>query len=124
MRAPLFDHDLDLVIVAPDGSLAAGCVCWMDTANHIGLFEPLGTRPEHRRRGLATALALEGMRRLRTRGATRVQVEAIDPGRGRDGIPPEFTAARAVYTRVGFRPLRRVFCFYKPFQVAPSRAVE
>ena len=39
-----------------------------DEANRRGIFEPVVTHPDHRRRGLARALMLEGMRRARALG--------------------------------------------------------
>jgi GNAT superfamily N-acetyltransferase len=109
MRMPGYDRELDLVIVAPDGALAAGCLCWLDTRNQVGLFEPVGTRPAYRRRGLASALMVEGLRRLAARGATAALVTAVHPGEhGESNLPPD-SAGRFVYERVGFRPLRRVY---------------
>ena len=116
MRTPGYDPQLDLMIVAPDGTPAAGCICWMDDVNKVGAFEPVGTRPAFRRRGLATALMLGGLRRLKSRGAVGALVGGIHPGDGRDKIPPEFTAARFVYQSVGFRPIRRVFRYFKRCQ--------
>jgi GNAT superfamily N-acetyltransferase len=109
---PGYDQELDLVIVAPDGTLAAGCLCWLDARNQVGLFEPVGTRPAYRRRGLASALMAEGLRRLAARGATAALVTAVHPGAHDDGanLPPD-SAGRFVYERAGFRPLRRVYLY-------------
>jgi hypothetical protein len=42
MRTPGYERDLDLVAAAPDGRFGAYCVCWMDPANGVGEFEPVG----------------------------------------------------------------------------------
>ncbi len=89
--APSFRRDLDLVAEAPDGTLAAyAAVCW-DDANRTGIFEPVCTHPDHRRRGLAGALMREGMRRARDAGAVWITVEtgSMDP-------------ANALYDSLGF----------------------
>lgn len=115
MRAPAYDPHLDLVIVAPDGVLAAGCICWLDSVNHVGLFEPVGTRPAYRRRGLATALMLEGLRRLRAQGTTTALVTTLSPGDGDCQVPAEFTASRFIYEAVGFHLLRRVYRYHRDY---------
>ena len=75
ISAPDYIPELDLVVVAPDGNLAAFCVCQIfpdDSPRAGGLKEgwtdPLGTHPAYQRLGLATALLLTGMRLLRARG--------------------------------------------------------
>jgi ribosomal protein S18 acetylase RimI-like enzyme len=67
-RTPGYDPGLDLIVEATDGVIAACCICWLDEENGIGLFEPVGTRLAYRRRGIARAIVLEGLRRLRERG--------------------------------------------------------
>ena len=72
--APLYDSELDLVVENPEGGFASCCICWMDAVNGIGHFEPVGTRELYRRQGLARAMILEGLRRLRAHGAHTVNM--------------------------------------------------
>jgi GNAT superfamily N-acetyltransferase len=59
--------------------------------NRLGIFEPVCTHPDHRRRGLARSLMREGILRLRSMGA----VEAIvDTG--------DMEPANALYDSLGF----------------------
>lgn len=67
--APTYRRDLDLVAIAEDGAVAAFATVWYDDVTRFGYFEPVGTMPEHQRKGLATSLLYEGMRRLKERGA-------------------------------------------------------
>lgn len=75
ISAPDYIPELDLVAVAPDGGLAAFCVCQIfpdDSpragGSKEGWTDPLGTHPAYQRLGLATALLLTGMRLLKARG--------------------------------------------------------
>ena len=94
---PHYRYEDDLVVVAPDGSFAAFAMAWWDPAGAVGEFEPVGTHPDHQRRGLARALLSFGVHRFLDMGARVVQVysDAAEPG-------PE-----ALYEAVGFR--RRAF---------------
>lgn len=89
--APCFHRELDLVMVAPDGSFAAYVGVPYDDANRRGIFEPVCTHPAHQRKGLARALMLEGLHRLRALGAFDVTVDTGDA-----------VAANAFYTAMGF----------------------
>lgn len=76
--APSFRRETDLVLEAPDGTFAAyAAVCW-DSNNRRATFEPVCTHPRHRRRGLAKALMLEGMRRAAELGAVVIDVATGD----------------------------------------------
>jgi ribosomal protein S18 acetylase RimI-like enzyme len=89
-RAPLYRRDLDIVAVAPSGEFASFCTVWFDDVTRTGAFEPVGTAPEHQRRGLGKAVMCEGLRRLKARGAILATVGSYGP------------AAHALYDSVGF----------------------
>ena len=88
--------ELDCVVEAPDGRFAAYVLCWYDDANRVGLFEPVGTHPDFRRRGLGAAVCRYAFRRLREEGATHALVLAADD------------RAIALYESIGFRRYMRV----------------
>lgn len=69
-RAPLYRRDLDLIAVAPNGDHAAFATVWFDDVTLTAAFEPVGTHPDHQRKGLARALMAEGLRRVQDLGAT------------------------------------------------------
>ncbi|WP_217578083.1 GNAT family N-acetyltransferase [Mesorhizobium sp. GbtcB19] len=91
--------DLHVLIAAPDGTLAATAIIWLDGMTRTAEFEPVGTHRDFRRHGLGTALQLHGMQRAKAAGATRMLVAC----RGAPADP----AARAMYYGVGFRPISR-----------------
>lgn len=66
--APLYRRDLDLVAVACDGSIAAFCTIWFDDVTRTAYFEPVATVPAHRQHGLARAVMIEGLHRLKRMG--------------------------------------------------------
>ena len=74
MRVPEYDPELDLLVVAPDGRLAATCMCSISqeenerTGRQEGYTDPVATHPDFQRRGLARALLLIGFQKLRERG--------------------------------------------------------
>jgi ribosomal protein S18 acetylase RimI-like enzyme len=101
--APGYIPELDLVAVAPDGSLASYCICWLDEANRTGEFEPVGTRPAFRGQGIGKAVMLEGLRRLKAHGAQTAIVYSVG-----DNI-----ASIGLYTSVGFQTLTRYYYYSK-----------
>lgn len=66
--APLYRRDLDLVAVASDGSIASFCTIWFDDVSRTACFEPVATVPAHRKHGLAQAVMIEGLHRLKRMG--------------------------------------------------------
>ena len=67
--APNYDETLDIVVEGEDGRLLSYCITWFDEANGIGHFEPVGTRRAFAGKGLGRAVVMEGLRRLKERGA-------------------------------------------------------
>jgi mycothiol synthase len=63
----LTEHEY-LAVTAPNGGFAAWCGVWSSPEIGAGQFEPVGTHPEHRRRGLATAVMTRGIGWMRERG--------------------------------------------------------
>jgi ribosomal protein S18 acetylase RimI-like enzyme len=94
MAAWPYRPDLDCVAETSDGRFASYVLCWYDEANRAGEFEPVGTHPDHRRKGLGAATCRFALRRLREEGARTAVVYAG----GREADAP----ARALYEAVGF----------------------
>ncbi len=70
--APLYRRDLDIVAAAPDGEIAAFCTIYYDDYTRSAVTVLVGTAAEHWQRGLGKAVMLEGMRRLKHLGCTRL----------------------------------------------------
>ncbi|WP_188188946.1 GNAT family N-acetyltransferase [Nonomuraea sp. SYSU D8015] len=98
-QAAGYRGDLHVLVEAPDGTMASSTIMWLDEANKTAEFEPVGTHPDYRRRGLARAMLLHGMHLARAAGATRMTVACL----GAPGHPQ----ARGLYYSVGFRELSR-----------------
>jgi ribosomal protein S18 acetylase RimI-like enzyme len=73
MNASHYRRELDLVVVAPGGELAAFCVAgWHDQARGLARTDPIGTHPRFRRLGLARAVVSHGLALLKQSGARTV----------------------------------------------------
>ena len=103
MRSRVYNPELDIVAVAPDGKIGAFCIVWTDPANEVGLFEPVGTHPDFQRKGLGRAVMVEGLRRLKERGMKTAIVCT-----GEDHLP-----AIKLYEAVGFRVLNHLGIYEK-----------
>jgi len=104
MKMPGYDRELDVVAVAPDGTIAAYVNGWLDPVNKIGDLGPVGAREAYRRQGLTRAVLLECMRRMKARGMDRVCVSTGEPN----------AAARGLYESVGFRIVNRYVEYARP----------
>jgi GNAT superfamily N-acetyltransferase len=105
-RTAAYRGDLHVLVEAPDGTMAASTIMWLDEVNKTAEFEPVGTHPGYRRRGLARAMLLHGMHLARAAGATHMTVACL----GAPGHP----RARELYYSVGFRELSRDAPLIKP----------
>lgn len=101
-RSPGFCNELNLVAQAPDGSFAAHAALNYDEANHFGVFEPVCTHPDHRRKRLAKALMFEGLRRIQAYGATHIEVSTGDSD-----------DANALYDSIGFTEYYKAYYWKK-----------
>jgi mycothiol synthase len=74
MRTPEYMPALDLVVIAPNGQLAAYCTCFISMEENtlinqkIGHTDPVATHPDFQGRGLARTMLLTGMHLLKRRG--------------------------------------------------------
>jgi hypothetical protein len=73
-KAPDYRPENDLVVVAPDGEYVSLCIVWYDDWNRFGVFEPVCTHPNFRRRGMGRAVIREGLNRLYRLGARKAYV--------------------------------------------------
>jgi mycothiol synthase len=103
LQHPGYRLDLDVVVAAPDGRLAAFCVCWLNGQN--GQIEPLGCHVDYRRYALGRIALAEGLRRLQAAGAEHIYVET-DNYRN---------TAMKLYEHVGFEVIRDVDVYRKDY---------
>jgi GNAT superfamily N-acetyltransferase len=94
MESPGYAPERELVIQAPDGTFAAFTVIRYDHLNRIGLFEPVGTHKDHRRRGFGRAIVLYGMQKMAVAGMEIATVANFG----------DSEAARGLYQACGFKP--------------------
>ena len=104
MESPTYAAERELVVENERGELCGFTVTWYDHVNGVGLFEPVGVHPDHRRRGLGRALLADGMRRMRQAGLTAAMVayEGHNPASG------------PLYRDMGFEPTWTLWDYVKP----------
>ncbi|MFN8618091.1 MAG: GNAT family N-acetyltransferase [Dehalococcoidia bacterium] len=101
---PVYDETLDVVVEDESGLMQSYCIAWYDAANRVGNFEPVGTRPGAAGRGLGRAVVMEGLRRLRERGARTALI----------GTASVNEPAVRCYTACGFELMERAHMYSKP----------
>ena len=110
MGVPEYDSELDLLAIAPDGRFAAYCMCSIRqeenerTGRNEGYTNTIGTHPDFRRRGLAQALLLAGLHKLKQRG---MDVAVL-------GTSDDNTAMQRTARAVGFRVQSTTLWFSRP----------
>ena len=98
-----YKPEFDLVAHSPDGVPAAYYQGWYDELSGIGLIEPVGTRPEHRRLGLSRAVGITLLHAFAAAGAT---LATVCP-RGDAAYP----VPKLVYESMGFREYSRTVTY-------------
>lgn len=94
-----YKKELDLVIINPQGNFAAYAMFWFDEHNKVGILEPLAVVEKYRGLALGKNIVYEGMRRLKSLGATDLYALVDDP---EEVMPYSF------YKTVGFKQDSRV----------------
>ena len=94
MESPGYAPERELVIQGPGGSYVAFTVTWHDHLNRTGLFEPVGTHKDYRRRGFGRAIMLYGMQQMAAAGMIYASVAHFGDNE----------AARELYQTCGFKP--------------------
>lgn len=95
----LYDQQLDIVAVAPDGSLAGCCIAWYDPDIGVAEIEPLGVDPAHRNRGAAGVMCDEVVSRVGELGGREVIIHS--------GPNEAYPAPPGAYAKAGFVPVDR-----------------
>jgi ribosomal protein S18 acetylase RimI-like enzyme len=110
MDALEYDPELDLLVIAPDGRIAAYCMCTISqeenqrSGRNEGFTDPVATHPDYQRLGLAKALLLSGMQKLKQRGVGAAVL----------GTSSENIAMQRVAQAVGFQVQSTTLWFVKP----------
>jgi mycothiol synthase len=82
-----------LTVADGNDRAVAESIYWADGSSGVGLFEPVETLAEHRRRGFGRALLAEGLRRMARSGLNVAKVSHYN-----DNV-----AGAALYRSVGFQ---------------------
>lgn len=99
----VYDPELDIVLETEDGQFASYCICWTDPQVGVGSFEPVGTRPAWRGKGVGREVIHEGLRRLRDRGMHGARVSTAGFN----------TPAQGLYRSCGFAQIDTLRTFLK-----------
>ncbi len=103
---PLYRPALDTLITAPDGSVAAFALAWLDPLTLAVELEPVGTHPDHKRRGLGSAACRAALRAAQAMGGQQILIAA-------EGTKP---AANGLYASLGLGLAGRII----PFRRSPA----
>lgn len=98
IHMPSYRPALDVVVIAPDGSIAGFCVGWFEPSRHVAQVEPIGVHPRFQQQGLGRVLLLEIIRRFKEQGATSALVQT----------DLERTLACRAYESVGFEQVHTI----------------
>lgn len=103
MASPLYDPRLDVVVIDPEGEVAAFATGWFDPVTRLAQVEPVGTRPQYQRMGLGKVALWGVLKRLAEQGATSAMLHTRLSN----------TRAQFLYTSMGFRETMKVYRYEK-----------
>ena len=109
IETPEYIPELDLIAVADDGTFVAFCQSYYDLlelawpTRKEGWTDPIGTAPAYRKRGLARAIVLEALWRLKSRGIEDAVL----------GVAGSNKAAQKLYESLGYRAIYKMYDYVK-----------
>ncbi len=109
-QTSLYRPDLDLAVFDSHDRVAAYGLFWLDPETDVGVVEPMRTKDEHQRRGIARHVLTTGINSLAQAGADRIKI-CFEPGN---------QPARDLYLGVGFEPGRQNVFFSGSTSIAAS----
>lgn len=104
LKNPEFRPDLSGVAIAPDGTLAGFCDCYIPKDGNQGWINPVGTRRGYRKQGVARSMLQAVMQKLKVEGmeTAMLYVDAENP-----------SGARRLYESVGFQTTHTQIAYIK-----------
>ena len=109
IETPEYIPELDLIAVADDGTFAAFCQSYYDplelaqSTRREGWTDPIGTAPAYRKKGLARAIVLEALWRLKRRGIEDAVL----------GVGGTNKVAQKLYESIGYRVIYKMYDYVK-----------
>ena len=109
IETPEYIPELDLIAVADDGTFAAFCQSYYDplelarSTRREGWTDPIGTAPAYRKKGLARAIVLEVLWRLKGRGIEDAVL----------GVAGSNEVAQKLYESIGYRAIYKMYDYVK-----------
>ncbi len=109
IETPEYIPELDLIAVADDGTFAAFCQSYYDplelarSTRREGWTDPIGTAPAYRKKGLARAIVLEALWRLKSRGIEDAVL----------GVAGSNEVAQKLYESIGYRAIYKMHDYAK-----------
>ena len=109
IETPEYIPELDLIAVAEDGTFAAFCQSYYDplelarSTRREGWTDPIGTALPYRKKGLARAIVLESLWRLKSRGIEDAVL----------GVAGSNEVAQKLYESIGYRAIYKMYDYVK-----------
>ena len=109
IETPEYLPELDLIAVADNGTFAAFCQSYYDPVDLMqserreGWTDPIGTAPAYRKKGLARAIVLEALWRLKDKGIEDAVL----------GVAGSHDVAQKLYESIGYRAIYKMYDYVK-----------